>query len=64
MTADIDGRTPEGPAHPDEWVPTPDRPYRTLSDEQVTHMNRLQAWAHQRGDKPDLREWVAGDHQS
>jgi hypothetical protein len=47
-----------------EWVPTPDRPYRTLSDEQVTHMNRLQAWAHRRGDKPDLQEWVAGDHQS
>jgi hypothetical protein len=38
----------------------PYRLYRTLSDAQIARMERLPAWAHLRGDTPDLWEWLAG----
>jgi hypothetical protein len=39
-------------------VSAPVRPCRTLTEEQVTHMRRLQTWARLSGDKPGLREWL------
>jgi hypothetical protein len=47
-----------------EWTPTSYRPYRTLTDEQIANMQRLQAWAHLRGEKSDLQERLTGRGQA
>jgi hypothetical protein len=47
-----------------EWTLTSYRPYRTLTDEQVANMQRLQAWAHLRGEKSDLQERLTGRGQA
>jgi hypothetical protein len=40
-----------------EWHPTPERPYRTLSDEQIDYMEKLLAYQGI-GDPPPRPEWA------